>query len=85
MSNSSIWPIERTFSDATISGQSGPGSNGNKGVHHILQSSSITGVSWSDLVSYPRHLFGGGGGESYPSVEMQSVYSTALADWALRY
>ena len=32
MSNSSIWPINRTLSDATIPSQSGPGSNGNKEV-----------------------------------------------------
>ena len=34
-------------------GQNGPGSNGNKGVLHIPQNSSITGTSPSDyLVSY---------------------------------
>ena len=68
-----------TLSGATTPGQSGPGSNGNKGVLHIPQSSSSTGASPSDcLVSYPGHSLG----ESYPSVEMQSVYSTAPADWA---
>ena len=30
------------------------------------------------LVSYPGHLLG----ESYPSVEIQFVYSTATVDWA---
>ena len=30
------------------------------------------------LVSYPGHLLG----ESYPSAEMQSVYSAVPADWA---
>ena len=50
-------------------------------VHHIPQSSSITGVSPSDfLVSYLWHWLVGG---SYPSVEMQSIYSTAPANWAL--
>ena len=44
------------------------------------QSFSITGNSPSDcLVSYSRHLLGGG---SYPSAEMQSVYSRAPTDWA---
>ena len=33
------------------------------------------------LVSYPGHLLG----KSYPPAEMQSVYSTALADWANVY
>ena len=54
--------------------QSGPGSDGNKGVLHISQSSSITQISPSDfLVSYPEHSLVG----SYPSAEVQLVYSTA--------
>ena len=41
------------------------------------QSSSITGISPSDcLVSYTRHSLG----ESYSSVDKQSVYSVASAD-----
>ena len=76
---SSIWPIDRTQSGATILGQSGPGSNGNEVALHIPQSSSITGTSPSDfLMSYPGHSLG----ESYFSAEKQSVYSTATADWA---
>ena len=63
-------------------GQSGPGSNGNEGVLHISQSPSITGTSPSDfLVSYPGLSLEG----SYPSAEVQSVYSTAPADWAITY
>ena len=63
------------LSGATILGQSRPGSNGNEGVLHIPQSSSITGTSPSDcLVSYQGHLLGEG---SYPSAEVQLVYSTA--------
>ena len=43
-------------SGATILGQSRPGSNGNKGVLLISQSSSMTGASPSDcFVSYPGH------------------------------
>ena len=54
---SSIWPIEQTQSDATTLGQSGTGSDGNKGVLHMPQSSSITGTSRSDcLASYPGLL-----------------------------
>ena len=66
-----------TLSGATTLSQSGPGSDGKKGVIRILQSSSITGVSPSDcLVSYPGHSLG----KSYPSAEMQSVYSAAPAN-----
>ena len=78
---SSNWPIDRTLSCANTLGQSGPGSDANKGVLHIPQSFSITGTTLSDcLVSYPRHSLG----ESYPSAEKQSVYSTAPANWARR-
>ena len=34
-----------------------------------------------NLMSYPKHLLG----ESYPSAEMQSVYSKATADSAIFY
>ena len=69
-----IWPIDRTLSGATTPNQSGPGSDVNEGVLRIAQSSSITGTSPSDcLVSYPGHSLG----DSYPSAEVQSVYSTA--------
>ena len=58
---SSIWPIDRTLSSATTPDQSGTGSDGNEGVLHIPQSSSITGTSPSDcLVSYPGHSWGVG-------------------------
>ena len=43
----------------------------------IAQSSSIAGASSDCLVLYPGHSLE----ESYPSAEMQSVYSTAPADW----
>ena len=57
-----------------------PGSNGNKGVVRIFQSPNIIGTSPSDcLRSYLGHSLG----ESYPSAEVQSVYSTAPADWAI--
>ena len=79
MSNSSIWPIDRTLSGAITPGQSGPGSDGNKGVLRISQSTGVTGASPSDcLVTYPGHSLE----ESYPSAEMQSVYFTAPTDWA---
>ena len=75
MSNSSIWPIDRTLSGAATSGQSGSGSNGTEGVYNIPQSSKA-GASQSDcFVSYPGHTLRGGG-VLPTSVEMQSVYST---------
>ena len=50
---SSIWSIDNTLSAATTPSQSGPGSDGNKGVLCIPQGSSITGTSPSDcLESY---------------------------------
>ena len=58
---SSIQPIDRALSGATVPSQSGPGSKGNEGVLCISQSPSITGTSPSDcLVSYPGHPLGGG-------------------------
>ena len=80
MQFSSIQTIDRALTGATILGQSGPGSNSNKGVLYIPQSSSITGTSPSDcLVSYPGHSLG----EFYPFAEVQLMYSTAPADWAI--
>ena len=77
--SSFIWSIDRTFSGATTPGQSEPGNDCNEEVFHIPQSCSITGTSPLDcFVSYPGHSWG----ESYPSAEKQSVYSTAPTDWA---
>ena len=60
MQFSSISPIDRTLSGATILGQYGPGSNGNEEVLCIPQSPSITGTSPSDcLVSYTGHSLRG--------------------------
>ena len=70
---------DKTLLGISTPGQSGPGSDGNEGVLCIPQSSSITGASLSDCVmSLPACSLG----ESYPSAEMQSEYSTAPADWA---
>ena len=50
------------------------------GVLRLPQSSSFTGTSQSDfLVSYQGYSLR----ESYPSVEMQSMYSTPPGDWAI--
>ena len=60
MSNSFIWPIDKTILDATTPGQNGPGSDDHESVICISQSSSITGAFPSDcLMSYPGHSFGG--------------------------
>ena len=68
MSNSSIWPINKTLSGAATPDLSGFGVDAIEGVLHIPQSSSITGASPSDcLASYLEHSLR----ESYPSAEMQ--------------
>ena len=78
MQFSSFWPIDWTLLGATMLGQIGPGSDRNEGVLYIPQNSKA-GPSLSDgLVSYPGQSLG----ESYPSAEMQSVYSTAPANGA---
>ena len=80
---SSIRLIDRALSGAIILGHSGPGSGGNEGVLRVPQSSNITGTSPSDcLVSYPGYSLGVG---SYPSSEVQLVYSTAITDWEIIY
>ena len=80
MSNSSIWPRHGTLLGATTPGQNEPKSDCNKGVLRIPQSSSITGTSPSDCLvpdlGYSLEM------GSYTSVEKQSVYSAAPADWA---
>ena len=58
---STIWPIDRILSGATTPGQSRPRSDGNEGVLHIHQSSSIIGTWQTDcLAVYQRHLLGEG-------------------------
>ena len=79
MSDSSICPIHRILSGAITTSQSGPESNGKEGVLHIPQ--SLTKASPSDcLMSYPGHSLR----ESYSSEEMQLMYSTAPANWAVQ-
>ena len=76
---SSIWPIDRTYSGATASDQSEPGSDVDKGVLRISQDSSITEASSLDCLESDR---GHSLGESYPSIDMQVVYYTAPANKA---
>ena len=62
MSDSFIWPIDRTLSNATTQGQSRAESNGNEWVLHIPQSSKAGTSPSVDLVSNSGHLFEWGGG-----------------------
>ena len=83
MLNSCIWAIDMTLSGATTPGQIQSGSNGNERVVNIPKHSR-TGVTPLDsLMSYTGHSLQGGD-LSYPSVGMQSVYSTAPANWTLK-
>ena len=53
---SSIWAIDRALFVATVPRQGRPRSDGNEGVLHIPQSSSIIGTLPSEcLMSYPGH------------------------------
>ena len=80
--SSSIEPIDRALLGATTPGLSGTGSDSNEGVLCIPQSSSTIGTTPSDcLVSYSGHSPVGMG--YYLFAEMQSVYSTAPANWAM--
>ena len=47
---SSIQPIDAALSGVTTPGESRPGNDGNEGVLHIPQSSSITEISPSDCL-----------------------------------
>ena len=71
----SVWPL----SGATTLSQSGPGSNGNERILHILQISKTGALPSDGLMSYPGHSLAG---RSNPSAEMQLVYSTAPGDFS---
>ena len=51
--NSYIWPIDKTLSGATTSGQSGIGNNGNELLLQIPQSSRARASPSGGLASYP--------------------------------
>ena len=55
----SIWPIDKTLSGATISGQGGPASNVNEGVLHIPQIYKAGALLFDGLMSYPGHILVG--------------------------
>ena len=62
-----------------LRGQSEPWSNGNEGVFHIPQISKAGALPSEDLISYPGHSLRG----VLLFAEMQLVFSTASADWAV--
>ena len=75
------WFIYRNLTSTMTPGQSRTGNNSIEGVLHIppkLLGCSLI-IRWFRVIS--RTLVGLGEG-SYPSAEVQSVYSTAPADWA---
>ena len=72
MSNSSIWPIERILLGFTNSGQSGPGGDSNEGILRI----PLKLKDWNLTIRLFNVISGYQLKESYPSSEMQSVYST---------
>ena len=83
MSNSSIGFIDRTLSDATTPRQRGPGSDGNEeGTPHSLKLQHYWSLTIRLFNVISKTLVGGW---SYPSAEMQSVYSTVPSDWAGRF
>ena len=66
---------------ATTPAQSGPRRNDNEGVLRIVRTPCITGTSPSDcLVSYQDTHWG-----VLPPAEVQLVYSTTPADWAMYF
>ena len=76
--NSYIWSKDGALTGSTAPSLGEPESNGNEGVFYTLKSSR-TGASPSDsFVSYTGHSLEWG---FYPSIEVQSVYSTAPGDW----
>ena len=52
MSKTSIWPIDETQSDATASGKSEPGSNGNERILCISKRSRAEALLSDSLVLY---------------------------------
>ena len=76
MPNNSIWPIDRSQSITTTPVFSGPRSNGNEEVPY----KNLKDLTIRLFSVIPRKPIESG---SYPSAKMQSVYSTAPADWAL--
>ena len=73
-SNSSFQLIDWTLTCTTTLGQSGPRSNGNKMVLHILQSSKTRASSSDGLVSYPGHFLRKSPYSIAPAIHLVSVW-----------
>ena len=71
MSNSSIWPIDKTLSGATTPSQCGPGSNDNEGLICIPQNSVLLALHPKIVSCYMQDTCWVG-----ETAEMQSIYST---------
>ena len=81
---SSIWPIDRNQSGASIPCQSGSGGDVNEEIPHIPQSSIITGTSPSECFgSCPAYSLARVG--SYPSAKKQSVDCAIGHSWGESY
>ena len=80
--SSNVKKLYLSLSDATIPGQSGTGSDSNKGIPQIPQSSSITGCSPSDCVaSYQGHSLVG----VLPLLQRRSRFILRLQLTGLKY
>ena len=78
MSNISIWPVGRTLLGATFPGQSGPGGDGKEQIA-FPKAPALLEPRHKIVYVIAKILVV----RVYPSVGMQSVYSTALVDWAI--
>ena len=76
-------PIDETLTVTTTLGQSGPGSNDNKRVLHIISNSKTEASPSDGLASYTTQSLEAEK-VSYLLAEMQSVYFSAPVDWIHR-
>ena len=82
MLKSSSWPIDQTLSSATSLSKSGPGSDGNEDLLNISRPPALLDPHHQIFSVIFRTRFGG---ESHLSSDMQSVYSTAPANWVTEH
>ena len=69
--------MDGTLTRTTTPHYNRPGTKGDEGVLHILQTNKTGALPSNGLLSYP----GPSSERSYSSSEMQSVSSTAPTDW----
>ena len=86
MQFSSIWPINRTLSGTNTPGQSRPRSDGyERGTLHSPKAPALLKPHQQIVLCHIPDTRVCGEGGLTPSAEVQSVYSTTLADWAKDY